>query len=298
MSDDPTSTFGRARPRGPVGMVAALWLVVLTLLAVLAPLVGFIRSPDEKIRVGGQLQSRYRLGPGRDALFGTDNLGMDVFAKCIHFARNSLLVGVSATLIGLLVGGALGVTAGYFRGWVDRVISILIDALLSIPALVLAILLISRIDDIKQSWSFLGWFNRTAQVIAALSILAIGPLARIVRARTIALREQEFIVAARSLGAGSPRIIVHELLPNLVPTMVTVAFTGLGLLIAAEGTLSFLGVGLGESWGVLIDENRQRMDRAWWATVFPCLMLFLTVMAFNLIGDRLAKRFDIREAGV
>ena len=280
------------------GYAAAAWLVAVSALAILAPVLPFIRPATEKLRVDGKLQSRYRLGPGADALFGTDNLGMDVFAKCIHFARNSLLVGVSATAIGLLIGGAMGIAAGYYRGWVDRVVSIVIDALLSIPALVLAILLVSRIDDIKQSWTFLGWFNRTAQVIAALSVLAIAPLARIVRARTLSLRESEFVLAARSLGATSGRIIRRELLPNLVPTMVTVAFTGLGLLIAAEGTLSFLGVGLGESWGVLIDQNRQRMDKAWWATVFPCLMLFLTVMAFNLLGDLFAKRFDIREAGV
>jgi ABC-type dipeptide/oligopeptide/nickel transport system permease subunit len=151
---------------------------------------------------------------------------------------------------------------------------------------------------VRADLPWLGWATRRWQVILALSVLAVAPLARITRAQTMALREREFVLAARSLGASAPRVIVKEILPNLVPTMVTVATTGLGLLIAAEGTLAFLGVGLGESWGVLIEANRRRLDKAWWAAVFPCLMLFVTVMSFNVLGDRLAKRFDIREAGV
>ncbi len=283
------------RLRRAGGWFAATWLVALVGLAVTAPWLPFVRAADEKVRVGGKLQSRYRLGPGRHALFGVDNSGFDIFARCIHYARNSLLVGVSATVIGLLVGGALGVAAGYFRGWVDRIVSVVIDCILSIPALVLAIVLVSRLDDIRQELPGLGWVTRRWQVVAALSLLAVAPLARIVRAQTLALREREFVLAARSLGATSRRVIATEILPNLVPTMVTVASTGLGLLIAAEGTLAFLGVGLGESWGYLIEANRRRLDKAWWATVFPCLMLFVTVMAFNLLGDRLSRRFDVRE---
>ena len=114
----------------------------------------------------------------------------------------------------------------------------------------------------------------------------------------MALREREFVTAARSLGSTNTRILVREILPNLVPAMVTVAATGLGILIAAEGALAFLGLGLDQSWGFMIEANRRRLDEAWWATVFPCLMLFLTVLSFNLIGDRLARRFDIREAAV
>ena len=258
----------------------------------------FIRSAEAQIRVDGKLQSQYKQGPGNLAWWGSDGNGYDVFARCIYYARNSLLIGVSATVIGLLIGSALGILAGYFRGWVDRVVSITIDCLLSIPALVLAVMIVRRLDDIKVDITWLDWMTRKWQIILTLSILAIAPLARIVRAQTMALREREFVTAARSLGSTNGRILVREILPNLVPAMVTVAATGLGILIAAEGALAFLGLGLEESWGFMIDANRRRLEKAWWATLFPCIMLFLTVLSFNLIGDRLARRFDIREAAV
>ena len=279
-------------------LFAIVWLGVLVFLAVFADYLSFIRTPTTKVRVAGRLQSNYKIGPGYTAWFGVDGNGQDVFAKCIYFARNSLQIGLTSTAIGLLVGGTLGVTAGYFRGWTDRLISIVIDCLLAIPALVMAVMLVFRLDDIKQTWTFLGWMTRKTQIILTLSILAIAPLARIVRAQTLSLREREFVLAARSLGAKSGRIIAKEIVPNLIPTMVTVAFTGLGILIAAEGTLAFLGLGLDESWGWLIESNRRRLEKSWWATLFPCLMLLGTVMAFNLLGDRLARRFDIREAAV
>ena len=136
---------------------------------------------------------------------------------------------------------------------------------------------------------------------AKLGVLATAPLARIVRAQTLSLREREFVLAARSLGAKPTRIIFREILPNLIPAILTVAFTGLSILIAAEGALAFLGLGVEigtPTWGKMINENRNQLDDAWWATIFPCLMLFATVLSFNLIGDRLARRFDIRQAGV
>jgi peptide/nickel transport system permease protein len=287
------------RRRPSAGVIGGgAFLVTLVVLSVLAAHLSFVRGVNQGVRVHGRLQSNYRQGPGWLAWWGTDGTGNDVFARCITYARNSLQIGLTATALGLMIGGAFGLVAGYFRGWVDRVISIVIDCLLSIPALVLAILLISRLDSIKVTYTWLGWLTRKEQIIFSLSILAIAPLARIVRAQTLSLREREFVTAARSSGATDSRIIVREILPNLVPTMVTVAFTGLGILIAAEGSLAFLGLGIHDSWGKMIEDNRNDISSAWWATVFPCLMLFLTVLSFNLIGDRLARRFDIREAGV
>lgn len=279
-------------------LFGACFLLTLLFLMVFADWLPFIRGADTKIRVDGKLQSQYKQGPGNLAWWGSDGNGFDVFARCIYYARNSLWIGVSSTVIGLVIGSTLGILAGYFRGWVDRVVSITIDCLLSIPALVLAVMIVRRLDDIKIDFTWLDWMTRKWQIILTLSILAIAPLARIVRAQTMALREREFVTAARSLGSTNSRILVREILPNLVPAMVTVAATGLGILIAAEGALAFLGLGLEESWGFMIDANRRRLEKAWWATVFPCIMLFLTVLSFNLIGDRLARRFDIREAAV
>jgi peptide/nickel transport system permease protein len=294
----PPETRRHRRLPSLVVVLAAGWLIVLVFLALTADYMSFIRDPDTKVRVAGKLQSNYKLGPGWTAWFGVDGNSKDVFAQCIYFARTTLLIGLSSTAIGLFVGGLLGIIAGYFRGWADRVISIFVDCLQSIPALVLAVLLVSRLDFIKESYSGLDWFGRELQIIITLSLLAIAPLARIVRAQTLSLRERDFVISARSLGAKDGRIIVREVLPNLIPTMVTVAFTGLGILIAAEGALAFLGLGVDTSWGFMIDANRRRLEKAWWATIFPCLMLLITVTSVNLLGDRLAKRFDIREASV
>ena len=260
-----------------------------------------MRSFDERVRVDGEIANQYALGPGRVAWFGTDALGSDVFAKCLYGARTTLIVGVIATAIGVLLGGVLGLVAGYRRGTTDRVVGALTDALLSLPAIVLAVVMIVKLDTVNETQTWLGWLDRRWQLTFTLGILAIGPLSRIVRARTLALREADYVLAARSLGASNRRVIGREVLPNLVPTMLTVAFTGLGLLVAAEGALAFLGLSVEAptpTWGKLIDENHNAMSQGWWATVFPCLMLFLTVLAFNLIGDSLARRFDIRSAAI
>jgi len=296
---DSTSTKKVRRRLPKFGVLfGGAFLITLLFLTVFADWLPFIRNADTKVRVNGKLMSNYKLGPGNDAWWGTDGNGFDVFARCIYYARYTLWIGISSTAIGLVVGGALGMLAGYFRGKTDRVISIFIDCLLAIPALVLAIMIVRRLDDIKVDFTWLGWMTRLWQIILTLSILAIAPLARIVRAQTMALREREFVLAGRSLGAGNMRILFKEILPNLIPAMVTVAATGLGILIAAEGALAFLGLGLETSWGFMINGNRNRLEKAWWATVFPCIMLFLTVLSFNLIGDRLARRFDVREAAV
>ena len=286
----------------PIGALCGIgFLVVLALLALLGDRLWFVRSFDERVRVDGEIANQYALGPGRVAWFGTDALGSDVFAKCLYGARTTLIVGVIATAIGVLLGGVLGLVAGYRRGTTDRVVGALTDALLSLPAIVLAIVMIVKLDTVNETQTWLGWLDRRWQLTFTLGILAIGPLSRIVRARTLALREADYVLAARSLGASNRWVIGREVLPNLVPTMLTVAFTGLGLLVAAEGALAFLGLSVEAptpTWGKLIDENRNAMSQGWWATVFPCLMLFLTVLAFNLIGDWLARRFDIRSAAI
>jgi len=288
----------KKRKRPTFGMIFAVtFLVTLTFLAFFADYLPFIPYPKDTIPGG----ARYGIGPGWEAWFGTEKLSRDVFARCIYGAKYTLQIGVYATVIGMVTGGFLGVVAGYYRGWVDRVVSIIIDCLLAIPALLLAILLVNRLDDIKETNEWLNWLSRQWQIVLTLSILATAPLARIVRAQTMALREREFVLAARSLGAKPSRVMFREILPSLIPAMLTVAFTALSILIASEGALAFLGLGLEigtPTWGTLIQENRNKLYDAWWATIFPCLMLFLTVLSFNIIGDRLSRRFDIRQAGV
>lgn len=280
-----------------------IWLGGLTLLTVLAnhlpAAVPFIRYYDTKVKVDGRVK-KYGLGPGLDAWFGTGKSAEDIFARCIYGAKLTLLIGVGATIIGIIVGGLIGVLSGYFRGWTDRIAGITTDSLMSIPPLLLSLVLVLRLDDLKEQYSWMGWISRPWQLSLTLGLVSVAPFARIVRAQTMVLREREFVTAARSLGASRSRIITRELMPNLVPAMVTVAFTGLGILIAAEAGLAFLGMGVEEphTWGKMIDIARDDIEKAWWATAFPCLMLFLTVLSFNILGDELARRFDIREAAV
>jgi peptide/nickel transport system permease protein len=282
-------------------LVAAIWLIGVAILALFADYIPFVRSYEQFVYADGRVAANYKLGPGVDAWFGTDGTGKDVFAKCIYGARVTLRIAFVATAVGMLVGGLLGMAAGFYKGWVDKVVSLVTDVLLAFPPLVLAIVIVFRFEEFKERYSFLGWISRTNQVTAVLSILAIAPLARIVRGQTMAISEREYVMAARSVGAKTGRIIFREILPNLIPTMVTVAFTGVAILIVAEGGLAFLGLSVEiptPTWGRMIADNRQRIDDAWWATLFPSFMLFFTVLAVNVIGDRIARRFDIREAAI
>jgi peptide/nickel transport system permease protein len=280
-----------------VGSVGALvWLGVLTLMAFFADYLPFVRAVDQRAKSA----NNYKIGPGSDFWFGSDRLGRDVFARCIYGAQISLRVAVFSIVVGLIVGGMLGLIGGYFKGRIDSVINVFLDTLLSFPALIISILIVGRLDVLQQldGW---GWLTRSWSVTLVLSLLSIAPIARIVRAQTLSLSEREFVLASRSLGAKGSRVLIKEILPNLIPAMTSVIFTGVAILLVAEGGLAFLGYSVQSpfaSWGKLVAENREKIDDGWWATIFPALMLFVTVLAFNLVGDRFARRFDIREAAL
>lgn len=278
-------------------LLSVFWLIGLVILAVLADFLPFVRRYDTQVRGAGD----FAFGPGNDFWFGSDRLGRDVFARCIYGARISLQVAVVSILAGLTIGGTLGICAGYFRGWTDRIISILLDILLAFPVLVFSILVVGRFDALQLNNEFFGWLSRSWSVTIVLSTLSVAPIARIVRAQTLANAQREYVLAARSLGAKNGRILVREVLPNLVPAMTSVVFTGVAILLVAEGGLAFLGYSVKApqaSWGLMVAESRERIDDAWWATIFPCLMFFFTVLSFNVIGDRVARKFDIREAAL
>ena len=180
---------------------AVTYLVVLVAGAVLGDALWFVPSYSEKVVVNGEIANRYALGPSRQALFGTDQLGYDVLSKCLYGARTTLLVGIGATVIGLVGGGLIGIVAGYRRGATDRVVGIVTDCLLSLPAIVLAIVMISKLDVVEADQTWLAWVDRRWQLVFTLGLLSIAPFARIVRAQTLTLREREFVLAARCLGA-------------------------------------------------------------------------------------------------
>jgi peptide/nickel transport system permease protein len=259
------------------------WMVLLVLVAVLAPILP-IDDPGS-IGVGPP-----REGPSLDHWFGTDALGRDVFARAVWGARISLVVGAFAIVFGMVVGGSLGMLAGFLRGWVDQVISFAFFTLLSFPALILAILYTSTLDEV-------GVIN----VALVLGVLAVAPVGRLARAQTLVFAEREFVQAARVVGAKNGRILVRELLPNVLIPMSALALLGMGVAIVAEGGLAFLGQSVspdkGISWGKLINDSRSVRDlqEAPHVAFSIIIVMFLTILALNFAGDRLREFFDVRE---
>jgi peptide/nickel transport system permease protein len=279
---------GRVRRPLQIGFYLAIaWVLLVALMAVLAGVLPFVKSPEA-------INTAFKAAPSSEYWFGTDNIGRDIFARTVYGGRMSLTIAVASIVVGLTIGGFLGLLSGYYGRATDRVISAGTDVLLAFPALILTLALVGVLGERP-------WFadKRAWLVIASLSILSIAPLTRIVRASTLVYAQREFVIAARSLGAKNRRILVREILPNVVPSMLSFALTGLAVLIIAEGALAFLGQSVKAptpTWGLLINEGRQNLSDAPWISLLPAAVMFLTILAFNVIGDVLSKRFDIKES--
>lgn len=263
------------------------WLVLIIGAAILAPWLP-LKDPDANL-VNRDL-GRPPYSPSGEFWFGSDQDARDVFSRTIFGARVSLTVGFVAIAFGMLVGGTLGILAGYFRGWWDRIVSFLFVVLLSFPALVLAILITSLINR--------GLFT----ISLTLGFLSIAPVGRLARATTIQYAEREFVVAARTLGAKHPRIIIRELLPNVVIPMGALALLGMAVAIVAEGGLAFLGLSVEkeETWGklILLGAGSRDLEKSPWISMAPIFVLFLTVLALNYAGDKVRAYFDVRESSL
>jgi peptide/nickel transport system permease protein len=253
-------------------------------MAILAPLLVDANHPDPYQMPRDWLHINAPPGtPGH--LLGTTPQGGDVLYGVVWGARTSLVVGFGAVALGTLAGGFLGLVSGYYRGRLESVVVGALDVMLAFPQLVLALAIVA----------FLG--SSIRNVIAALAIVSTPILARIARANTLTWSQREFVLAARTLGARNPRIMVREVLPNVAPAMLSIALLGIAVVIVAEGGLSLLGVGVqGEygSWGVLIATARNDIDDAPWAVFGPSGAIFLTVLALNYLGDAVRARFDVR----
>jgi peptide/nickel transport system permease protein len=228
--------------------------------------------------------------PNRYNWLGTNQEGVDVFAQLVHGTRIALLVGFVSTGIAAVIGILLGALAGYCGGWVDILLSRLIEVVMCVPALVLILALIAILEN-PTIW----------HLMAVLGATGWTGIARLVRAEFLKLRETEFVTAARALGAGPLRIMFRHILPNaLAPVLVPISF-GIASAILAESALSFLGFGApppNPSWGTLLNAGRGNLQM-WWLVLFPGAAIFLTVLAYNLIGEGLQEATDprLREAG-
>ena len=282
-ADGPDADKVAPRRLGISFWTAIGWILLVSAAALVAPWLP-IADPEE-IGVGGRLDS-----PGWDNWFGTDSNGRDMFSRTIWGARVSLMVGLVSILAGFLIGGVIGVVSGYRRGFIDRTLSFFVFVILSFPSLVLFLLVISIVG--QGLWV----------VSLTLSLLVVPSVARLGRAITIAFSGREFVAAARLLGATTRRVMVREILPNVLIPMSVILLLGLGLTIVAEGGLAYLGLSVAEgfSWGKMIQIGAapRTLRTAPWAAFFPIGAMFLTVLSLNWVGDRLRQYFDIREQGI
>ena len=221
---------------------------------------------------------------------GTDTLGRDVLSRLLHGARISLIVGLAAVLVAGVVGGGLGLVAGYRGGWADDLLMRLGDIQLAFPVLLLGVAVIAVLGA------------SLTNMILVLGASGWVTYARIARGETLSLKERDFVAAARALGAPARHVVARHLLPNVLPPLLVVTTFSVARTIIAEASLSFLGLGLPPptpSWGAMLDEGRNYITTGWWLALFPGLAILLLVLAINLCGDWLRDALDPRiEKGI
>lgn len=273
----------RRWPRVFFGLAVA-WVVLVAVCAVLADVLP-VRSP-----VATDIPHRLS-APGENGfLLGSDSLGRDILARVVFGARVSLIVAVSAVVIGSIVGGAIGLTTGFFRGWYERVVMSAVDVLLAFPALILLLALVAYLND-----------QSLRTIAAVFGFLAIPTYARVARATTLTVAEREYVLAARALGATRWRILVRELLPNVALPIAAFGLVAVGVVIVAEGGLAFLGLSVelpNSTWGLMIAEGKNHVREAPWVAFVPSLAMLFTVLSLNYVGDTLRSRFDVRESAL
>ena len=271
----------RTHRLGPLFWAAIAWMVLVFAAAALAGVLPF--SPTDMDML------ERRAAPSALHWLGNDGLGRDELARLIYGARISLTVGLCAPVIGLSIGGALGMLAGYFRGRFESLVVGSMDVLLAFPPLILALAVTA----------YLG--QSLLNLTCILGVLGIPAFMRVARAATLTLARREFVIAAQALGATHARILLRELLPNVFLPLFAFFLLGVAVTIVVEGALSFLGLGVPppiSSWGSMIGEGRESLEVAPRLAFIPAVTLFLTVLSFNLVGDTLKALTDPRQSAL
>lgn len=259
-------------------MVGALVLGLLVVVAAAAPLI----APYEPAE---QDYAHLLEGPSLAHPFGTDNFGRDIYSRVVYGARISLSVGLLGIALGLAAGLAVGLTAGHWGGWVDDLLMRLLDLLLAFPQLLLAIMVITVLG--------VGDTN----VVVAIGIFSLPVFARVIRGQILSLKERDFTLAARAIGASDGRILLAHLLPNALASILVIASLRLGTAILTVATLSFLGLGIrppASEWGTMLTDGRQFLQVAPHLAIFPGLAIVTSVLAVNVLGDGLRDALDPR----
>lgn len=262
--------------------IAAGWLVVVALSAIFADLLP-VRDPLDPV-ISNRLN-----GPLTTNILGADGLGRDMLSRLVHGARVSVVIALTAVSIGMVIGGTLGILAGYFRGHFERGLMAVLDVILAFPWLVLLLALVA----------FIG--QSLAAISVAIGFLWIPAYARVARANTLSVVQREYVLAARAMGAGTLRILLREVLPNVILPMLAYGLVAMGLVIIVESALAFLGLSVEApqpTWGGMISEGKRHLATAVHVALVPSITMFLTVLSLNYVGDRLRSRFDVRESNL
>lgn len=276
----------RSRVQVIIDLLAWTWLVLLGAAAVFAPVLPLPEGRDvaktlsEPILLRPDLLSEHPLG--------TDRQGLDLLAQSIEGARVSLLIGLGAVAIGVLVGGGLGLVAGYFRGRPERAIQTVTDSLLAFPPLILLLALVTALQP------------STLTIAAALGLLVLPTYSRLARANTLAVTQQEFVLAARMTGARNLRVLLREVAPNVALPVLSYSFVVGAVLIVAEASLSFIGLGIQRpdpTWGNMIAAAQNDLDKNPHLVFVPGAVLFLTVFALNRLGESVRSHLEPRDTG-
>ena len=283
IEEDVTATpVRRTRRLGSLFWAALGWMILVFAVALLADVLPLPNPTDMDM-----LERRAPISA--EHWFGTDGLGRDELSRLIYGARISLVVGLCAPVIGLSIGGALGMLAGYFRGRFESFVVGSMDVLFAFPPLILALAVTAYLGQSILNLTFI------------LGVLGIPAFMRVARAATLTLARREFVIAAQALGASHARILLRELLPNVMLPLLAFFLLGVAVTIVAEGALSFLGLGVPppiSSWGSMIGEGRESLDVAPQLAFIPAIAMFLTVLAFNLVGDTLRALTDPRQCAL
>ena len=263
-------------------VLPAIWLGMLVMASVFAPWLA-PHDPLAQDLFLTRLPPFWVTGAEPGYLLGTDSLGRDITSRIVFGARTALIVAVIAGSVTCLIGAALGLLAGYLRGWVDLVISRLIDIWLAFPPVLFAILLIAVLGPSLTS------------IIIAIVVIDWTRFARVVRAEAMTQGAMDYVASARVAGRGRIGTMLREILPNVLPTIVVLLTLEMGIAVIVEAILSFVNLSISTddpTWGGMISEGRTSIHQAWWVLVFPLIALFLTVLAFSQLGEGLKDRFD------
>ena len=277
-----TQPARKGRRLGTLFWLAIGWMIFMFVVAIFAPVLP-LPSPTD-------MDMLERRAPfSMEHWLGTDVLGRDELSRLVYGARISLVVGLCAPMIGLTIGGALGMLAGYFRGRFESVVIGSMDVLLAFPPLILALAVTA----------YLG--QSILHLTLILGLLGVPAFMRVARAATLTLARREFVIAAQALGATHTRILLRELLPNVMLPLFAFFLLAVAVTIVAEGSLSFLGLGVPppiSSWGSMIGEGRESLEMAPRLAFIPAIAMFLTVLSFNLVGDTLRALTDPRQGAL